>query len=231
MTFCTPNWSYIERQEVYFQRLTPICSGDCAGGRTNWAIRKTDHRMHSWHATGTTLSIRNFRHYLRSGDPTLWSDHFLGRRRLPGEWYRAVPSHSASPEVALRLIDQLTIPARETSRVELGVGFSRMSSRTREANDRRGPVDFKVSRGSKDKTLFEFKLARISQLHKNLPASSQLDGHKDLILIDARKDNKPSGSKSTRLREPLWLFEDCSACADTPEDLASPGGFEPPLPP
>jgi hypothetical protein len=108
--------------------------------------------------------------------------------------------------------------------------YATESDVTREANDGRGPVDFKVSRGSKDKTLVEFKLAKNSQLQKNLLHQAEiyqkasdadraikviiyftaaekkrvdgilnklkLDGHKDLILIDARKDNKPSGSKA-----------------------------------
>jgi hypothetical protein len=86
------------------------------------------------------------------------------------------------------------------------------------------PVDFKVSRGSKDKTFVEFKLAKNSHLQKNLQHQAEiyqkandayrtikviiyftaaekkridgilkklnLDGHNDLILIDARKDNK-----------------------------------------
>ncbi|MFI5397680.1 MAG: hypothetical protein ACHQ9S_19255 [Candidatus Binatia bacterium] len=39
---------------------------------------------------------------------------------------------------------------------------------TREANDGRGPVDFKISRGAKDKTLVEFKLASNTQLARNL---------------------------------------------------------------
>lgn len=38
----------------------------------------------------------------------------------------------------------------------------------REVNNGRGPVDFKTSNGSKDKTLIEFKLASNSQLKKNL---------------------------------------------------------------
>jgi hypothetical protein len=108
--------------------------------------------------------------------------------------------------------------------------YATESDVTREANDGRGPVDFKVSRGSKDKTLVEFKLAKNSQLQKNLRYQAEtyqkasdadraikviiyftarekkrvdgilkklsLDGHKDVILIDARKDNKPSGSKA-----------------------------------
>lgn len=101
---------------------------------------------------------------------------------------------------------------------------------TREANDGRGPVDFKVSRGSQDKTLIEFKLASNSQLKRNLQnqigvyerASDvrrsikailyfseaeydrvmgvldelKLAGSPDVVLIDARRDNKPSGSRA-----------------------------------
>ena len=98
-----------------------------------------------------------------------------------------------------------------------------------EANDGRGPVDFKVSRG-RDKTLVEMKLAKNKHLERNLEkqvpiyqkASDapnaikaiifftfeeeqrvlnilkklKLTGHKDIVLIDARDDNKPSGSKA-----------------------------------
>lgn len=38
----------------------------------------------------------------------------------------------------------------------------------REVNNGRGPVDFKISKGSKDKTLIEFKLASNSKLKQNL---------------------------------------------------------------
>ena len=38
----------------------------------------------------------------------------------------------------------------------------------REVNNGRGPVDFKVSKGSKDSTLVEFKLASNTKLKKNL---------------------------------------------------------------
>ncbi|WP_311272278.1 MULTISPECIES: hypothetical protein [unclassified Rhizobium] len=99
-----------------------------------------------------------------------------------------------------------------------------------EANDGRGPVDYKVSKGAKDKTLVEMKLAKNTALERNLEkqlpiyqAASDakngikaimffshqehqkvegiLDklgilGHKDVVLIDARNDNKPSGSKA-----------------------------------
>lgn len=101
---------------------------------------------------------------------------------------------------------------------------------SREVNDGRGPADFKISRGSKDKTLVEFKLASNSQLKRNLErqlevykkASDADKGYKvifyftrqeqdkvnrilkdlkmindpNVVLIDARKDNKPSGSKA-----------------------------------
>jgi hypothetical protein len=97
-----------------------------------------------------------------------------------------------------------------------------------EANDGRGPVDFKISRGAEDKTLVEMKLAKNSKLARNLEKQVEiykaasdakdaikaivfftdeekdrvtrilkrlnLTGHKDVVLIDARSDNKPSAS-------------------------------------
>ena len=108
--------------------------------------------------------------------------------------------------------------------------FESPSDVTREANDGRGPVDFKISRGSRDKTLVEFKLAKNTQLKRNLEKQTnvyekasdapksikvivyfseyelsrvmrilkdlELLGSKDVVLIDARNDNKPSGSKA-----------------------------------
>jgi hypothetical protein len=47
----------------------------------------------------------------------------FGKRTTAGDWYLAVPSHSASPEVGLRLIEYLTGPTEETARVDLGVGL------------------------------------------------------------------------------------------------------------
>jgi hypothetical protein len=109
------------------------------------------------------------------------------------------------------------------------VWFGTPSDVGREANDGRGPVDFKISRG-RDKTLVEMKLAKNTALERNLQkqlpiyqaasdakngikvivyfsaqekahVESILDklkilGHKDIVLIDARQDNKPSGSKA-----------------------------------
>ncbi|MDW9590283.1 hypothetical protein GOC31_30820 [Sinorhizobium meliloti] len=99
-----------------------------------------------------------------------------------------------------------------------------------EANDGRGPVDYKISRGAFDKTLIEMKLAKNTALRRNLEkqlpiyqAASdakhgikaiiyftleekmrvtailkdlEIDGHADIVLIDARIDNKPSASKA-----------------------------------
>ena len=46
--------------------------------------------------------------------------------------------------------------------------FATPSDVSREVNDGRGPVDFKISRGSSNKSLVEFKLASNTQLRRNL---------------------------------------------------------------
>lgn len=46
--------------------------------------------------------------------------------------------------------------------------YGTASEVSREVNDGRGPVDFKVSRGARDKSLVEFKLASNSKLRRNL---------------------------------------------------------------
>ncbi len=108
--------------------------------------------------------------------------------------------------------------------------FGTPSDLSREVNDGRGPADFKVSRGAVDKTIVEFKLAKNTQLRRNLAKQVEiykqasdakraikvivyfslgelsrvekilkdlrLTGHRDIVLIDARKDNKPAGSKA-----------------------------------
>jgi hypothetical protein len=110
------------------------------------------------------------------------------------------------------------------------VWFGTSSDVSREVNDGRGPVDFKISRGAADKTVVEFKLASNSQLKRNLEHQVEiyqkasdarralkvivyfsveellkvqrvlkelkLVDSRDVILIDARRDNKPSGSKA-----------------------------------
>jgi hypothetical protein len=98
----------------------------------------------------------------------------------------------------------------------------------REVNNGRGPVDFKISKGSTDKTLVEFKLASNSKLKQNLKHQVEvyeaanntsksikailyftetelekvqkilkdlgLTGRREIVLIDARADDKPSAS-------------------------------------
>ena len=100
----------------------------------------------------------------------------------------------------------------------------------REVNNGRGPVDFKVSKGSFDKSLIEVKLASNSHLKRNLQKQVEiyekangtrtsvkmivgytandlgrverildelkLTREEAIVVIDARADNKPSGSKA-----------------------------------
>lgn len=108
--------------------------------------------------------------------------------------------------------------------------FATPSDVSREVNDGRGPVDFKISRGSLDKSLIEFKLASNTKLQRNLEKQVEiykaasdvpnalkvilffndkerakvlailrdlgLEKNLDVILIDGRANNKPSGSKA-----------------------------------
>jgi hypothetical protein len=110
------------------------------------------------------------------------------------------------------------------------VWFGTPSDVSREVNDGRGPADFKISRGQKDKTIVEMKLAKNTHLKRNLQKQAEiykkasdarhsikvilfftpeeeertveilkeLDmlNNPDVVLIDARSDNKPSGSKA-----------------------------------
>jgi hypothetical protein len=52
--------------------------------------------------------------------------------------------------------------------------FATRSDVSHEVDDGRGPADFKISRGSKDKTLLEMKLASNSQLKRNLARQAEL---------------------------------------------------------
>ncbi len=109
--------------------------------------------------------------------------------------------------------------------------YATPSDVSREVNDGRGPVDFKVSRGALDKTLIEFKLASNPQLQRNLEKQVEvyaaasdssrpplkailyfsaaqrqkvdrilrrlkITDSPHIVLVDARRDNKPSGSKA-----------------------------------
>ncbi len=123
--------------------------------------------------------------------------------------------------------------AKETE-VQLFFGLIWHSSHfdvNRETNNGRGPVDFAISFGKKDKSLIELKLASSKSLKKNLEnqlaiygqandtkfsiflivyyeerelrkiekvlQDLQLKGSEKIILVDARKDNKPSASIAT----------------------------------
>ena len=108
--------------------------------------------------------------------------------------------------------------------------YATPSDVSREVNDGRGPADYKISRGSSDKSIVEFKLASNPQLEKNLQHQAEiyekasdarrlikvilffsederdrvetilkrlkLDNKENVVVIDARADNKPSGSKA-----------------------------------
>jgi hypothetical protein len=110
------------------------------------------------------------------------------------------------------------------------VWYGTPSDVSREVNDGRGPADFKISRGARDKTIVEFKLARNTHLRRNLERQTEiykkasdasagikcilyfskeehervmrildelkLTDNEDVVLIDARSDNKPAGSKA-----------------------------------
>src|ERR1700674_1687627 len=52
--------------------------------------------------------------------------------------------------------------------------FATPSDVSREVNDGRGPADFKISRGSKDKSIVEFKLAKNSHLRANLQKQTEI---------------------------------------------------------
>jgi len=54
------------------------------------------------------------------------------------------------------------------------VWYGTPSDVSREVNDGRGPADFKVSRGSHDKTIVEFKLAKNKSLERNLARQVEL---------------------------------------------------------
>jgi len=54
------------------------------------------------------------------------------------------------------------------------VWFGSPSDVTTEANDGRGPADFKIARGARDKTIVEMKLAKNTQLKRNLKNQAEI---------------------------------------------------------
>lgn len=132
-----------------------------------------------------------------------------------------------------KLINRAGRPFSQESEVQLFFGLIWCKSdfdANREVNNGRGPVDFKVSYGSGDKSLIEFKLASNTSLKRNLEKQVAVyeaandtrtsvkviicytaqderrvskilkelkaEGEPSIIVIDARNDNKPSGSKA-----------------------------------
>lgn len=132
-----------------------------------------------------------------------------------------------------KLINRAGQPFAKESEVQLFFGLIWCKSdfdANREVNNGRGPVDFKVSYGSGDKSLIEFKLASNKSLKRNLQkqvaiyeAANEtgtsvkvivcytsndqgrvakvlkdlnLEGEPSIVVIDARSDNKRSGSRA-----------------------------------
>jgi KaiC/GvpD/RAD55 family RecA-like ATPase len=78
----------------------------------------------------------------------------FGNISTAGEWYLAIPAHSASPDIGLRLIEFLTTSDRETDRVELGVG---LPTRTKYYDSERASVS----------RYFSFSRAEVYRLLRN----------------------------------------------------------------
>lgn len=132
-----------------------------------------------------------------------------------------------------KLINTANGAVKTEAEVQLFFGLVWMGSDfdlNREPNNGRGPVDFKASFGSGDKSLIEFKLGSNSHLKRNLqkqvkiyeaanktPTSVKvivcytvqqdrrvtkilrelkLEQDDSIVVIDARRDNKPSASKA-----------------------------------
>jgi KaiC/GvpD/RAD55 family RecA-like ATPase len=99
-----------------------------------WLLGRRSHALHRLHPLKFIPKAAICRHWYNTLNQELseMDAHnraqisvipLFGERTTAGEWYLAVPSHSASPEIGLRLIEELTTAQRETSRVELGVGL------------------------------------------------------------------------------------------------------------
>lgn len=84
-----------------------------------------------------------------------------------GEWYLAIPAHSASPEIGLRLIEYLTMSDRETDRVELGVGLP-----TR--------IEYYASEQASISRYFDFSRANVYRLMQKALRRSEFRGYQRL---------------------------------------------------
>lgn len=141
--------------------------------------------------------------------------------------------HYVEKQDGYKLINKDGKPFSNEKDVQLYFGLVWYKSEfdvNREVNNGGGPVDFKVSRGSIDKSLIEFKLASNSRLKRNLEKQLpiyeaanetrtsvkviicytatqwakvqrtlkelKLQHEESIVVIDARSDNKPTGSKA-----------------------------------
>jgi hypothetical protein len=132
-----------------------------------------------------------------------------------------------------RVINRAGKPFSRETEVQLFFGLIWCKSdfdANREVNNGRGPVDFKISYGSGDKSLIEFKLGSNSSLKRNLERQLpiyeaanrtrmslkvivcytgkdqarvarilrqlKIEDEPSIVVIDARSDNKPAGSKA-----------------------------------
>ncbi len=156
-----------------------------------------------------------------------WSSYDAALARAKGF------KHYVENQDGWRVINRAGQPFAKETEVQLFFGiiwFGSVFDVNREPNNGRGPVDFKVSIGTADKSLIEFKLASNSHLKRNLEkqvaiyekanqtATSvkviicyteadqakvtkilkdlKLDTCEEVVVIDARSDNKPPASKA-----------------------------------
>jgi KaiC/GvpD/RAD55 family RecA-like ATPase len=91
----------------------------------------------------------------------------FGNLTTAGDWYLAIPAHSASPEVGLRLIEHLTSPALETARLELGVGLP----------TRRAFFEAKGGANTSVSPYFDLSPADLNGLMKNALRRSKFHGY------------------------------------------------------
>jgi hypothetical protein len=99
--------------------------------------------------------------------------------------------------------------------------FASPSDVSSEVNDGRGPVDFKISRGSIDKSLVEFKLASNTQLQRNLEnqveiykaASDTANALKVILFFNQEQQAKVSGilrQLNLEKSEDIILIDGCA---------------------
>jgi KaiC/GvpD/RAD55 family RecA-like ATPase len=107
-----------------------------------------------------------------------------------GDWYLAIPAQSASPEIGLDLIDNLTSPEREMQRLQLGVGLPTRESFYAPLDARLDPLVSPYFRFSRPelRTLVD-KAIRRSRFHCYERFSGTISAHLQSIL------EIPDGSK------------------------------------